>query len=157
MTNQVRFVAIAAVISGLAGCASAGTSASSTASTTKPNPNLISTTEIETTPNLRDAFQVVQRLRPNWLTKAKMEGVSMSGTISGGASRGGIDASSVGGAVAVYLDYSKLGDLKALYDIPISSIATIQWMDAATATALLPGLSSGAIAGAIVVHSRTVH
>ena len=157
MKNQLHCLVIAAVISGLGACASGGTSTSSTASTTKPNPNLISTAEIEGTANLRDAYDAVQRPKTDMAHQSENEGVSMSGTISGGVASGGIDAGSVGGAVVVYLDNSKVGDLKALSDIPISGISTIQWMDAATATALLPGLSSYAIAGAIVVHSRTVH
>lgn len=149
---------IAAAITAAA-CASAGSGTATTASTTKLNPNLITTAEIDGTANLRDAYQTVQRLRPTWLTRAKTEGISMSGTTVGGSgsrpTASGVDASSVGGNVLVYLDNSRMGGLSALADIPVSAISTIQWMDPATATALLPGLSSYAIAGAIVVHSRT--
>jgi hypothetical protein len=67
---------------------------------------------------------------------------------------GSVGNSSRGGLILVYLDNARLGDIRALSDIPINAISTIQFMDPSTATALLPGLSSYTIAGAIVVHSR---
>ena len=148
MRKLTQLAVFSALLATGVSCASAGP-ASSTAATSKVNQTLISAEEIAATPNLRDAYEVVQRLRPTWLTKMSTQGVSMSGTnIATG--QGGF----VSGGVIVYLDDARMGGLSALKDIPLGLISNIQYMDAATATALLPGLTSYVIAGAIVVHAR---
>lgn len=148
--KQHRVFLFTAVASSVIACSSSGNSTSISASQTKPNPNLISTAEIESVPNARDGREIIQKLRPTWLTRAKSEGITMSGTSMAGS----VGNSSRGGLILVYLDNARLGDIRALSDIPINAISTIQFMDPSTATALLPGLSSYTIAGAIVVHSR---
>jgi hypothetical protein len=149
MRKHFHYLMLAVVVPGVFACASGGTS---TSTGSKPNPSLISDVEIANTPNLRDAYEVVLRLRPTWLTKAKTSGVSMSGTSA--ARTSGVDAGSLGGTVVVYLDNSRVGGLDALKDIPLSTVGTVQFMEPATAQALLPGLGTTPIAGAIIVHSR---
>ena len=153
MAIEYRAIVVTLSCALLAGCATAGGSASTTSSNSKANPSLISTIEIETTANLKDAYEAVQRLRPNWLTRAQSEGLTLSGTSMAGS----VGSTSRGGQILVYLDNARLGGLQSLTEIPISNVGTIQFMDPATATALLPGLSSYTIAGAIVVHSRAGH
>lgn len=153
MVTNIRRLALSLSCALFTGCATAGGSATTTSSNSKPNPTLISTIEIETTANIKDAYEAVQRLRPNWLTHAQSEGFTLSGTSMAGSA----GASSRGGVILVYFDNARLGGLPSLKEIPISNVGTIQFMDPATATALLPGLSSYTIAGAIVVHSRSGH
>lgn len=151
MTKRLLAISLAALVSSAAACATTGKPTSTTAtSSSKPDPNLISTAEIDALPTVRDAYDVVLRLRPTWLTKAQVTGISMSGTRMGGSAGG-----SRGGVILVYLDNARLGDIASLKDLAASTVATIQFMDPATATALLPGLTSQVIAGAIVVHLRT--
>lgn len=148
--NALRALSVAAVVLSSGACVTAGGNNSTTSTNTKVDSNLITSREIDAIPNLRDALQAVQRIRPSWLTKAQSEGFTLSGTSMAGSA----GSSSRGGLVLVYLDNARLGGLKSLADIPITIISNIQFMDPATATALLPGLSSYTIAGAIVVHSR---
>lgn len=156
MKRNLLPIAVAAFLLAVGACASAGPPGATTASTSKANPDSISAAEIETVPSVRNAYDIVQRLRPTWLTKAKSGGISISGSqMSAPGGSGILGGSAGGGAVLVFEDNSRVGDLSALNDISASSISAIRFMDAATATALLPGLSSQVFAGAIVVHLRT--
>ncbi|SRR6266542_3595663 len=112
----------------------------------KVNQNLITTAEVDAATGMRDAYDLVQRLRPTWLTKERPAG-SMSGSVLG-------QTGGAGGGLLVYLDNARLGGVSALRDIPASVIGSLEFMDAATATATLPGVGSTSISGAIVVHSR---
>jgi hypothetical protein len=114
--------------------------------TPKSDPDVITTSEIEFQ-NFRDAYDIVQRLRPTWFTRksgsstARRMGVSVS-------------SSSIGAGLLVYLDNARLGGVDALRQLSASSIGSLQFMDAATATATLPGIGSSVISGAIVVRTR---
>jgi len=131
--NHIIALSLAAVAASASGCASSGATASPTATAgSRGNRELITTPEIEAA-NAADAYELVQRLRPSWITH---------GTVAGGG-------------LVVYVDDAKMGWLQALHDIPASQIGSIQYMDPATATAILPGLGSDFITGAIVVHRRT--
>jgi hypothetical protein len=57
----------------------------------------------------------------------------------------------------VYLDNARMGGPEALRDMSASSIQSLQYMDAATATAKLPGIGSSIVSGAIVATSRSGH
>jgi len=137
----------------LVGCATAAGSGAPSGSSAKTNPNLITTTEIESG-TFRDAYDIVQRLRPTWFTKANASGGTLRGTQVGGG--GGTQTLSRNDLV-VYLDNTRMGGVTALRDISASSIRSLEYMDAALATARLPGLGSSVIAGAIVATSRTGH
>ena len=144
----------------LAACASSGTSGGATATTaakTKTNPDFITTAEIDAA-TFRDAYDVVQRLRPNWFTKARASsGGSLSGTQVAGASgsMSGVQPNSGSGALVVYLDNNRMGGPEALRDMSASAISSLQYMDASTATAKLPGIGSTIVSGAIVATSRS--
>ena len=110
------------------------------ASTPKVNPDLISTAEIDSQ-TFRDAYDVVQRLRPTWFTRK-----------SGGTSARRLGTA--GSGLVVYLDNSRMGGIEALRQLNTAAIGSLQFMDAAVATATLPGLGSSVIAGAIVARAR---
>ena len=62
------FIAASLVISAL-GCSSASSSGTNTAATPKANPDLITTGEIDSQP-FRDAYDIVQMLRPTWFSNS---------------------------------------------------------------------------------------
>lgn len=99
--------------------------------------------------NFRNAYEAVERLRPEWLRKRDAT-TRMGMTVRGST---GVQTDAGSGLVA-YLDNTRLGSVEALRDITAAGIGSIQYMDAAKATARLPGLGSSSISGAIVVHSR---
>jgi len=140
-------------------CASTGGAAGSSSAKVKSNPDVITTAEIDAG-NFRDAYDVVQRLRPTWFTKARASSSgSLSGTQVSGSAGGmsGVQPTSGGGGLVVYLDNARMGGPEALRDLPATSISSLQYMDAATATAKLPGLGSSIITGAIVASARSGH
>ena len=145
------------MIAAVVACASAGGAAGAPSSNAKLNPDLITTAEIDAG-NFRDAYDVVQRLRPTWFTKAR---ASSSGSLSGtqvsasGGGMSGVMAPSSGGGLVVYLDNTRMGGPEALRDMPATSVSSLRYMDAATATAKLPGLGSSIITGAIVASARS--
>jgi hypothetical protein len=150
------------MIAAVAACATSGSSTSASTTSAAPtgssqarvktNPSVITLAEIEAG-SYRDAYDVVQRLRPTWFTKAKSTSAQSMGGIqvAGGA---GVQSGSTGSGLIVYLDNSRMGGTEALKDIPATAIKGLQYMDAATATAKLPGLGSTIISGAIVASSR---
>jgi hypothetical protein len=158
MKNHVSLLGVAAALAVVAACATSGTTPSA-ATSSRVNPDSISLAEIEATPNVRNAYEIVQRLRPTWLTKARNSGISLSGTqvytptSTGTAGMAGNSTS--GGRILVYLDNTQLGDASTLSDVQTNSIGSIRFMDASTATALLPGVPPEVIAGAIVIHSHS--
>ena len=143
-------------------CATSGGSSGGTATaaaTTKTNPDFIAKSEIDAA-TFRDAYDIVQRLRPNWFTKSRASsGGSLSGTQVAGSSgsMSGVQPNSGSGTLVVYLDNSRMGGPEALRDMSASSISSLQYMDAATATAKLPGIGSTIVSGAIVATSRVGH
>jgi len=127
-------------------CSSSSGAAPNTSAVPKVNPDFITTSEIDAQ-SFRDAYDLVQRLRPTWFTRksgsstARRMGVSTS-------------SSAIGAGLVVYLDNSRLGGVDALRQLTTSAIESLQFMDAATATATLPGLGSSVISGAIVARTR---
>ncbi|MFL5499614.1 MAG: hypothetical protein ACJ79Q_00100 [Gemmatimonadaceae bacterium] len=160
----MRFLQTAAVCCSVLFTACATTSANGVGSSTavaktKTNPEFITTAEIDAA-TFRDAYEIVQRLRPSWFTKARASsGGSLTGTQVSGSSGGmsGVQSGGSGGTLVVYLDNTRMGGPEALRDISASAITSLQYMDAATATAKLPGIGSTVISGAIVATSRVGH
>lgn len=159
MRRLLAVLSLCLMIAGVGACATSGAATSgasgsrSAAAKVKTNPEVISTAEIDAG-GFRDAYDVVQRLRPTWFTKARSSSAQSMGGIqmSGG---GGVQSGSTGIGLIVYLDNTRMGGTDALKDIPATAIRSLQYMDAATATAKLPGLGSTIISGAIVAASRT--
>lgn len=146
MRRLLQMLAAFAFISVTLGCSSSSGGAPHTSAAPKVNPDLITASEFESQ-SFRDAYDIVQRLRPTWFTRksgsstARRMGVSVSN-------------SAIGAGLVVYLDNSQLGGVDALRQLSTSAIESLQFMDAATATATLPGLGSSVISGAIVVRTR---
>ena len=139
MWGLLRLLVALAFISVTVGCSSPKTT-TQTSAAPKANPDLISTAEIDSQ-TFRDAYDVVQRLRPDWFTRK---------TGSSAARRMGTS----GSGLVVYLDNARMGGIEALRQLNTSGIESLQFMDAAIATATLPGLGSSVISGAIVVRTR---
>lgn len=161
MRRRFALFSSSTMIAAALACASAGgTTGSSTGTpTVKANADLIGATEIDAG-SFRDAYDIVQRLRPTWLTKSRTSSTQSLGGIQVSGSAGGmtgVQSGSAGGGLVVYLDNYRMGGPEALRDISATSISSLQYMDAATATAKLPGLGSSVISGAIVATSRLGH
>lgn len=126
---SVSIVAIAAIVA----CASGGTSAAGA----KPrySQNVITADELATV-DVNDAYQAIQRLRPQFLSNSR--GPTVLGTRAGG-SRAGIQ---------VYLNDQRLGDVSALAQIPKGDIKEIRYLTASEASSRF---GTGNTAGAIVV------
>ena len=140
-----RTLAAIVVACGTMSCSSASSGAPKT-SAPKADPDVITITEIDSQP-WRDAYDIVQVLRPSWFSRK-----------SGSAStrRMGVSTSNsgIGAGLLVYIDNSRMGGVEALRQIRPASIESLTFMDAATATAKLPGVGMSVITGAIVARSR---
>ena len=128
-----------AMISVTLGCSSPGATPKTSAGP-RVDPDLIVAAEFDSQ-GFRDAYDVVQRLRPNWFTRK-----------TGGSSARRMGTS--GSGLVVYLDNARMGGVDALRQLNTGGIESLRFLDAAAATARLPGLGSSVIAGAIVVQSR---
>ena len=141
----VRMLVAVVFVCGSLGCSSASSGAAKS-TTPKVDPDVISIGEIDSQP-FRDAYDIVQLLRPSWFSRK-----------SGSAStrRMGVSTSSsaIGAGLLVYIDNSRMGGVDALRQIRPNSIESLTFMDAATATAKLPGIGMSVITGAIVARSR---
>ena len=122
-----------ATIVTLAACASSGATAGTSHQT-----DLITAAEISTS-GTTNAWDLINRLRPNWL---KQQAV---GSIGGGARTQ---------VVAVYVDGHRFGDISTLRSISSSTIRSAQWLDAARAATVLNEVGSDPIAGAIVIKTH---
>lgn len=117
----------------LTACASSG----SAGGTPRHASDQVTRTEIaETTAD--NAYELVQRLRPNWLRPPS------TGSISGLRSQ----------LVVVYLDGNRLGDLQSLRTLSTSGIQSMQWLDAARAATVLNEVGSDPIRGAILIRTH---
>ncbi len=141
-----RTLAAIVFVCGAIGCSSASSGAAKSSATPKVDPDVISIAEIDSQP-FRDAYDIVQLLRPSWFTRK-----------SGGASARRMGASSsnsaIGAGLLVYIDNSRMGGVDALKQIRPNFIESLTFMDAATATAKLPGIGMSVVSGAIVARSR---
>lgn len=134
-------ICLASIVA-LTACASSGTAGSTStgaASTQQRAPDLITSDEI-TTSGASNAYEVVTRLRPNWM---RSQGTA---SIAGG--------STTSQMIAVFMDNQRLGDITSLRMVSVSGIKSMQWLDAARAQTVLSGLGSDPISGAIVIKTR---
>jgi len=77
-----------------------------------------------------DAFEAIRVLRPNWLRKRGQMSVTQDSDIQ------------------VYLDHVQLGGVEMLRSIPVSTVGSVQFLDAASAT---QRWGTGHVHGAILV------
>jgi hypothetical protein len=154
--RRIRWSLVSCLLIAVAvACATTGGSNSSSsapsAGSKKSSSDYITSAEIESG-TYRDAYDIVQQLRPAWLNKAQSPGGLSGMSVSGGT---GVQSSGNAAGLVVYLDNTRMGGPASLRDISAPSIRSLQYMDGATATAKLPGLGSSIVAGAIVVTSRS--
>ena len=100
--------------------------------------NLITRAEIEEqrSAGVRDLQELVERLRPRWLTIRSERSLQLQ-TI-----------------VLVYLNNARLGGIEVLRGYPISDgILSLRYLDSAQA-GLLPGAGSAHVEGAIVISTQ---
>lgn len=128
------------------GCAASSGPAAGSPAAPRADPDVISTAEIEAQP-FRDAYDIVQRLRPAWFTRK-------SGTSTARRMGTSSSNSATGAGLVVYLENSRLGGVDALRQVEAKSIGSLKFLDAATATATLPGIGSSVVSGAIVIRLR---
>lgn len=139
-----------AVVASLAACASAGTSSgtsSGTASGTRSSPDHITTAEIQSS-GASNAFDLINRLRPNWLRPPSMGSLSPLPTDPTRTSSARTQL------IVVYLDGHRLGDIQSLRSLSLSGLQSFEWLDATRAATVLNEVGSDPIAGAIVIKSR---
>jgi hypothetical protein len=98
--------------------------------------NVITAEEIAAS-DARNLYELVERLRPRWL-------VARGGSRSFGNETG----------VLVYQGQTRLGGAEVLRQFRPDSARRLEYLDGTTAAATLPGIGSGHVAGAIVIHSR---
>ena len=125
-------VSVVAVVA-LAACASGGTSAG--AGKTRYSQNVITADELATV-DVTDAYQAIQRLRPQFLSNSR--GPTQMGTRSGTTDAG----------IQVYMNDQRLGDVSSLSQIPKNDIKEIRFLSASEASSRF---GTGNTAGAIVV------
>jgi hypothetical protein len=129
------------------GCSASSGAAPGSPASKKSDPDVVTLAEIQSQP-FRDGYDIVQRLRPTWFTRksglatARRMGTSPS-------------SSAAGAGLLVYVNNARLGGVDALRQLNADSIASLEFLDAAKATATLPGIGSTAITGAIVVQLRS--
>ena len=114
---------------GGAGCASAGGGGGSGGP--KGGPNLITADEIATT-SVQTAYEAIQKLRPAMLRQRQVASANGQGGVGEGmpsAKGSGVTS----GAVVVYMDNTRLGDVEQLRGISASSIASVRYFSASEA------------------------
>jgi hypothetical protein len=126
--NVLRTGVLLVLLAAAAGCAAAGT-----ARPVEADWQVITSEEIRSS-GARDAYEVVERLRPLWLRSR------------GARSSGHLDTE-----ILVYLNGSRMGGPDALRSISMELIGSIRYLDGPRATAELPGIGSRHVEGAIVI------
>ncbi len=98
--------------------------------------DVITREELDAT-GLGTLYDAIERLRPRWLTLRGQR--SLGGTTD----------------IVVYQNQSYLGGIDVLRQLAPDMVVRVRYLDAATASASLPGLGSRHIEGAIVVETST--
>jgi hypothetical protein len=147
MRRLLQVSAAIALVSAALGCAASSGSAPGSPAKKRTDPDVITAVEIQSQP-FRDGYDIVQRLRPTWFTRKS--GLSTSRRMGTSPS-----TSAAGAGLLVYMNNARLGGVDALRQLNASSIDSLEFLDAAKATATLPGIGSTAVTGAIVVRMRT--
>ena len=129
-----RILARALILLTLAACASTGASAGS-----RSSPTRLTRAEIYGS-NASNAYELISRLRPDWLR------AQPTASVAGGVVRSQ--------SILVYLNRQRLDDLDALKTISAGGIESAEWIDAARVQTVLSEVPAGSIAGAIVIRTR---
>jgi hypothetical protein len=80
------------------------------------------------------AYDVVQRLHPNWLVERRSKNLAEQGRIVDKDPGGHVVAAPGAPTIQVYLDLANLGGVDALRQVPVGSLRSIEYLDPARAT-----------------------
>jgi hypothetical protein len=133
--SNAVFLLVVGATSIAGGCASGRGASANTR-----NPNLISTAEVDRAraEGVRDAYELVERLRPRWLQVRADPSFNLAT------------------ALVVFHHETRLGGVDALRGYPLTTITSIRYLDAAQANLLPGGVGSGGhYEGAIVISTGT--
>lgn len=145
VSRTIAAVFVATLAGGVA-CSSNPGPASGATSTR--NPSLITEQEVVAA-SASNAYELVERLRPQWLRAGGVGAITNVGT--GGMMQGG---AAITRYTLVYLDNVKLGTPETLRSISASGVKSIRFLSAERAAATLPDLGRDPINGAIVVTTQ---
>src|SRR6266513_6537564 len=135
MTKRASMMMAVVIFSAVAGCASGGAATSGG----RASPNRITRTEVDAS-NATNAYELISRLRPNWLREPATASVS-----------GGVIRSQ---AILVYVNRQRQEDLNALKSISVADIDSAEWVDASRVQTVLTDVPSGSYTGAILIKTR---
>jgi hypothetical protein len=126
---------LAMALSAVAGCASGGAATSGG----RASPSRITRAEVDAS-NATNAYELISRLRPNWLREPATASVS-----------GGVIRSQT---ILVYVNRQRQEDLNALKSISVADIDSAEWVDASRVQTVLSDVPSGSYTGAILIKTR---
>jgi hypothetical protein len=135
MKKRASIMILAMTLIAVSGCASGGTGTSGG----RASPNRITYAEIAGS-NATNAYEMISRLRPNWLREPATASVS-----------GGVIRSQT---ILVYVNRQRQEDLEALKSINVADIDSAEWVDASRVQTVLSDVPSGSYTGAILIKTR---
>lgn len=135
MTKRARMMTAVAIISAVAGCASGGAGTSGV----RASPNRITRAEVAAS-SATNAYELITRLRPNWLREPATASVS-----------GGVIRSQT---ILVYVNRQRQDDFDSLKSISVADIDSAEWIDASRVQTVLSDVPSGSYTGAILIKTR---
>ena len=135
MSNQARAMMSALIFGAVIGCASGGAGTSGS----RASPNRITRAEVASS-NATNAYELITRLRPNWLRGQPTASVA-----------GGVIRSQT---ILVYVNRQRQDDLSALKSISVDDIDSAEWIDASRVQTVLSDVPSGSYTGAILIRTR---
>lgn len=120
-------------------CATSTSGTSSRATSRESAPDYITSVEVAATP-VANVHDLISRLRPHWLR----------------TEIGSIRGNTRSQVIAVYLDDTRIGDIRSLRTISTSGVASLRYYDAVRAATVLRNPGSDPIAGAIVIATSKI-
>lgn len=135
MNKPANMMIVVGILCAVAACASGGAATSGG----RASPNRITHDEVAAS-NASNAYELISRLRPNWLREPATASVS-----------GGVIRSQT---ILVYVNRQRQDDLDALKSISVDAIDSAEWVDASRVQTVLSDVPSGSYAGAILIKTR---
>ena len=135
MNRRASVMMAVVIFTTVAACASGGTGTSGG----RASPTRITRAEVDAS-NATNAYELISRLRPNWLREPPTASVS-----------GGVIRSQT---ILVYVNRQRQDDLDALKSISIGAVDSAEWIDASRVQTVLSDVPSGSYTGAILIKTR---
>jgi len=135
MTRRASVLMAVVLFAAAAGCASGGAGGAGG----RASPTRITRAEVDAS-NATNAYELISRLRPNWLREQPTASVA-----------GGVIRSQ---SILVYVNRQRQEDLDSLKSISASAIDSAEWIDASRVQTVLSDVPSGSYSGAILIKTR---